>query len=88
MGKVHHSGRRRRLDGPRRLLLALIGCAIAGLIWFGLPARLTTGHIFFDRDCADFATQAEAQAFFRSEGPGDPHGLDRDHDGRACEALP
>jgi hypothetical protein len=34
MGRVHHSGRRRRLDGPRRLLLALIGCAIAGLIWF------------------------------------------------------
>ena len=38
-----------------------------------------------DRDCADFATQAEAQAFFRSAGGGDPHGLDQDRDGRACE---
>jgi micrococcal nuclease len=38
-----------------------------------------------DRDCADFRSQAEAQAFFRAAGPGDPHRLDRDGDGRACE---
>lgn len=38
-----------------------------------------------DRDCADFRTQAEAQAFFRAAGPGDPHRLDRDGDGLACE---
>ena len=38
-----------------------------------------------DRDCADFATQAQAQAFFQQAGPGDPHGLDQDRDGRACE---
>lgn len=41
-----------------------------------------------DKDCGDFSTHAEAQAFFESAGPGDPHGLDRDEDGIACETLP
>lgn len=43
-----------------------------------------------DRDCGDFATHAEAQAFFvAAGGPArDPHRLDGDHDGRACESLP
>ena len=40
-----------------------------------------------DRDCADFGSQAEAQRFFEDEGPGDPHRLDRDNDGDACESL-
>jgi cell division septation protein DedD len=38
-----------------------------------------------DRDCADFATQREAQAAYDAAGPGDPLRLDRDGDGRACE---
>ena len=38
-------------------------------------------------DCSDFSTQAEAQAFFERAGPGDPHRLDRDNDGVACETL-
>jgi hypothetical protein len=41
-----------------------------------------------DCDCGDFASHAEAQAFYESQGPGDPHGLDRDADGVACETLP
>ena len=43
-----------------------------------------------DRDCADFATQAEAQCFFiAAGGPArDPHDLDRDGNGVACESLP
>lgn len=41
-----------------------------------------------DRDCSDFSTQAEAQAFFEAAGPGDPHRLDHDGDGVACESLP
>jgi endonuclease YncB( thermonuclease family) len=43
-----------------------------------------------DRDCSDFATQAEAQQFFLAAGgpASDPHRLDADHDGVACEALP
>ncbi|MFO7545439.1 MAG: thermonuclease family protein [Trueperaceae bacterium] len=41
-----------------------------------------------DRDCRDFATQAEAQAFYEAAGPGDPHRLDGDANGIACERLP
>ena len=40
--------------------------------------------------CSDFATQAQAQAFFNYYYPwyGDFANLDADHDRRACEALP
>lgn len=43
-----------------------------------------------DKNCSDFATHADAQAFFISQGgPGsDPHKLDADRDGLACESLP
>lgn len=42
-----------------------------------------------DRDCRDFNTQTEAQAFMEASGPDDPHRLDgSDQDGRACESLP
>lgn len=41
-----------------------------------------------DRNCSDFATQLEAQEFFEAAGPGDPHRLDADGNGFACESLP
>lgn len=44
-----------------------------------------------DRDCPDFATKADAQAYFDERGgsPGnDVDRLDADHDGIACESLP
>ncbi|MCS3940249.1 hypothetical protein GGP84_002901 [Salinibacter ruber] len=41
-----------------------------------------------DRDCGDFDTQPEAQRFFERHQPGDPHGLDGNGDGQACESLP
>ena len=37
-----------------------------------------------DLDCADFATQEEAQAEYDSD-QSDPNGLDADNDGKACE---
>ena len=40
-----------------------------------------------DLDCSAFATQEEAQAEFTAN-PGDPHSLDDDNDGIACETLP
>ena len=40
-----------------------------------------------DRDCSDFRSWEEAQAFYEQSGPGDPHSLDADHDGIACESL-
>lgn len=39
-----------------------------------------------DLDCADFDTQEGAQEAY-DEDPSDPHGLDRDGDGVACETL-
>jgi micrococcal nuclease len=42
---------------------------------------------FRDRDCADFASQAEAQEVLEDD-PSDPNGLDGDSDGVACETLP
>lgn len=38
-------------------------------------------------NCGDFGTQAEAQRIL-DEYPGDPHRLDSDGDGEACESLP
>lgn len=40
-----------------------------------------------DRDCPDFANQAEAQCFYLAAGgpSRDPHRLDRDGDGQACD---
>lgn len=38
-----------------------------------------------DLDCSDFANQAQAQ---KQLTPRDPHGLDADGDGRACDSLP
>ena len=35
-------------------------------------------------NCADFASQADAQAVLRAD-PSDPNGLDADSDGIACE---
>ena len=43
-----------------------------------------------DKNCSDFASQSQAQAFFESIG-GSPSNnadnLDADHDGKACEEL-
>lgn len=43
-----------------------------------------------DRNCSAFRTHAEAQAFFLAAGgpARDPHRLDGDNDGIACESLP
>ena len=40
-----------------------------------------------DRDCKDFATQADAQAAFEAV-PGDPERLDANNNGQACEEHP
>ena len=45
---------------------------------------------FVDKDCSDFERQKEAQAFYERGGGlsgGDPHRLDANKDGKACESL-
>lgn len=53
-------------------------------------APRSTAPVGVDRDCSDFATQDEAEAFYEAAGgPSvDPHRLDSDGDGLACESLP
>lgn len=50
----------------------------------------TSSAYALDMDCKDFASQAEAQAYFEAGG-GSPsynyNNLDADHDGVACEAF-
>jgi len=44
-----------------------------------------------DVNCSDFDTHKHAQSFFKGTGgskSNDPYGLDRDHDGSACDTLP
>ncbi|NUT48222.1 MAG: excalibur calcium-binding domain-containing protein [Saccharothrix sp.] len=67
------------------LLSRLVGVAV-----LAAGAALAIGGVASaqdDRDCGDFASQAEAQLFFES-APGDRHRLDADGDGIACEELP
>ena len=56
---------------------------------FDNPAVERSYEEYGDLDCPDFATQAEAQEFFEANGgpSSDPHNLDRDGDGIACESL-
>jgi Excalibur calcium-binding domain len=66
----------------RRIFFLLITALALALS--ATPAALAQA----DRDCADFASQAEAQAYFEANG-GSPSNnvdnLDADHDGQACE---
>lgn len=65
------------------VLLAFVGLVVSQLVVWA-PAQAQ------DLDCADFATQAQAQAHFVSLGGPqvDPDRLDGDGDGRACDTLP
>lgn len=68
--------------GPRLALAALAVSILAATA--AQPAAA-----FRDRDCSDFATHRQAQRFFEAHNPRrDPHRLDADHDGIACEDLP
>ncbi|WP_342537956.1 hypothetical protein MKY15_15700 [Sporosarcina sp. FSL K6-1540] len=43
-----------------------------------------------DHNCSDFDTQRDAQSFYLANGGpySDPHDLDRDNDGNACDWNP
>jgi len=68
----------------RIIATALMLAALAGFA----PDTIAGGA---DRDCAAFATQQEAQAWFAAHGGSTTDDIDRldaDHDGIACEHLP
>ena len=54
---------------------------VLGGIFLSAPAALAQAG---DQDCADFSSQAAAQAHLRAD-PSDPDRLDADDDGVACE---
>ncbi len=71
---------------PAPTLPATAALVLAGLAIAALPSAAPAN----DRDCADFPSQRAAQLFFlRHGGPRyDPHRLDGDDDGVACEDNP
>ena len=70
---------------PTRALHLVTALVLAATL-LALPA---TAHAVADKDCGDFDTQAAAQEFFENNNPDeDPHYLDADGDGIACESLP
>ena len=67
-----------------RRLLYLAALSMLVMLVSAPAAPAQTG----DLDCADFASQADAQAELRAN-PSDPHGLDGNNDdGIACESRP
>lgn len=76
----------RRVWTSAAALLTAVSLSLA----LSVPVLAQSGsdpYTGFDRDCSDFASQQEAQAFFESKGgpAEDPHRLDADNDGQACE---
>ena len=66
-------------------LLAASALALVVLLMTWAPVASAS-----DRDCADFPSQRAAQFFFLKHGGprNDPHRLDADDDGVACEDNP
>src|SRR5215208_950144 len=71
---------------PRRgrFFAALFSAAAIMMLVLGVLAGRSDAQA--DLDCADFATQQEAQTELARD-PTDPHNLDADDDGVACEEL-
>ncbi|MFS3128092.1 thermonuclease family protein [Nocardioides sp. Bht2] len=71
------------------ILTALLGLLATALTAFGVGA-MTAPASAYDRDCGDFANQRDAQIFFLNAGGphSDPHRLDADGDGVACDSNP
>lgn len=80
----------RRRGNPLALLILATALLLGGGLAVVGPATATPMQRAVDRDCGDFGTQAEAQRFFIDAGGprSDPHALDADGDGVACETLP
>ncbi len=70
----------------RKLSLLATAATFAALLFAALPSSAVAG----DKDCANFASQRAAQIFFLKHGGPrrDPHRLDGDDDGVACEDNP
>ncbi len=70
----------------RTLTSLIAGAALLALL-MGCPAEPDPVAPGADLNCSDFDTQDEAQEALKDDLT-DPHGLDRDANGLACESLP
>lgn len=74
------------MSSRRPVLLAFVVLFVVAVLsstGLAVPAHAA------DRDCSSFATQRAAQVFFLANTPRlDPHALDSDGDGIACESNP
>lgn len=64
----------------------IAGILTGSLLFIG--TTLSVGAVENDRDCGEFASHDEVMAFWYENGynaENDPHDLDRDNDGLACE---
>ena len=63
-----------------------MAAVVAAVLAIGIAAAPATAA---DKDCSDFSTWRAAQKFYKRHGgpQRDPHRLDADRDGIACEAL-
>ena len=73
----------------KRLLYLAALSMVMGLVFAPVALAQTRGPSGADGtyNCADFDDQGQAQQFFNQD-LSDPHGLDADNDGLACEELP
>jgi hypothetical protein len=64
---------------------AVAGAAVVAVAFACSASPVTAA----DKDCADFDTWRQAQNFYKRHGgpQSDPHRLDADRDGIACESL-
>lgn len=93
----------KRSDRNRLFLMRLVGVLGATLLVVAVSAMTSTAkaasvaalakapvapaHQGGDLDCADFGSHEEAQQEYNQD-PSDPHRLDGDNDGQACEDPP
>jgi hypothetical protein len=73
-------------------MLGTVRARVAVLVFttalFAVSLTASSATAFVDRDCSDFPTWKKAQRFFKTHNPRkDPHNLDADNDGIACESL-
>jgi hypothetical protein len=67
----------------------MITAALAGGLVLLLALSLAGPAAAADKDCSDFSSWRQAQRFYKRHGGPryDPHRLDADRDGIACESL-
>jgi hypothetical protein len=70
---------------PLKIRRSLVVLATVGALAVTASPAAAAG----DKDCADFSTWRQAQNFYKKHGGPryDPHRLDADRDGVACEDL-